>query len=207
MLGAAIHGFVLAFGLILPLGAQNVFVFNQGAAGRKLHRALPAILTAALGDTLLILLAVLGVSVLVLSWSWLKITLFVLGSGFMLYIGWSIWKDVSPSSVAGQTGLPAKKQVMFALSVTFLNPHAIIDTVGVIGTSSLGYAGGAKWAFTLATVLVSWIWFFGLALAGKWVGDLDRGGKLQRLINRVSALIVWGMALYLLYTGLKEMWA
>lgn len=206
MLGAAIHGFVLAFGLILPLGAQNVFVFNQGAAGRKLYRALPAVLTAALGDTVLIMLAVLGVSVIVLSLAWLKIALFVLGAGFMLHIGWSIWKDVAPSARAGQTGLSAKKQVLFALSVTFLNPHAILDTVGVIGTSSLGYAGGAKWAFTLATVLVSWVWFFGLALAGKIIGSLDRSGTFQKGINRVSALIVWGMALYLLYAGIRELW-
>lgn len=49
MFSAAIHGFFLAVGLILPLGVQNVFVFNQGAAGRKLRRALPAVLTAALG--------------------------------------------------------------------------------------------------------------------------------------------------------------
>jgi L-lysine exporter family protein LysE/ArgO len=28
---AIFHGILLAFGLILPLGAQNVFVFNQGA--------------------------------------------------------------------------------------------------------------------------------------------------------------------------------
>ncbi len=28
---AIIHGIILAFGLIIPLGVQNVFVFNQGA--------------------------------------------------------------------------------------------------------------------------------------------------------------------------------
>ncbi|WP_068782894.1 LysE/ArgO family amino acid transporter [Paenibacillus phocaensis] len=201
MLGAAIHGILLAFGLILPLGVQNVFVFNQGAAGRKLRRAMPAVLTAAAGDTILILLAVLGVSVLVLSWSWLKIALFAAGAAFMLYIGWTIWRDASAPASAGPSGLPAKKQVVFALSVTFLNPHAILDTVGVIGTSSLGYTGGPKWAFTLATILVSWLWFIGLAMAGKIVGSLDRGGALLRGINRASALIVWGMAIYLLYTG------
>lgn len=32
MLAALLHGIALAFGLILPLGAQNVFVFNQGLA-------------------------------------------------------------------------------------------------------------------------------------------------------------------------------
>lgn len=31
MLQAVLHGILLALGLILPLGAQNVFVFNQGA--------------------------------------------------------------------------------------------------------------------------------------------------------------------------------
>lgn len=201
MLGAAIHGFFLAFGLILPLGVQNVFVFNQGAAGRKLRRALPAVLTAALGDTVLILLAVLGVSVLILSWAWLKIAIFAAGAVFMIYIGWTIWRDASAPASAEASGLPAKKQVGFALSVTFLNPHAILDTVGVIGTSSMGYTGGAKWAFTLATILVSWIWFCGLAIAGRTVGSLDREGAMLRGINRVSALIVWAMAIYMLYTG------
>ncbi|MCD0801134.1 amino acid transporter, partial [Staphylococcus aureus] len=30
MLQPIVHGVLLALGLILPLGAQNVFVFNQG---------------------------------------------------------------------------------------------------------------------------------------------------------------------------------
>lgn len=198
MLSAAIHGLFLAFGLILPLGVQNVFVFNQGVAGRKLRRALPAVLTAALGDTILILLAVLGVSMLVLSWAWLKTVLFAAGAAFMLYIGWTIWRDVSGPAATRLSGLPAKQQVMFALSVTFLNPHAILDTVGVIGTSSLKYAGGPKGAFTLAAILVSWVWFFGLAWAGKTLGSLDRGGQLLKGVNRLSALIVWGMAFYMI---------
>jgi L-lysine exporter family protein LysE/ArgO len=65
VLTAFIHGFILALGLILPLGAQNVFVFQQGAAQPRFLRALPAALTAAVCDTALILLAVLGVSVVV----------------------------------------------------------------------------------------------------------------------------------------------
>ncbi|AKP77163.1 arginine exporter protein [Priestia megaterium Q3] len=31
MFTVVIHALLLAFGLILPLGVQNVFVFNQGA--------------------------------------------------------------------------------------------------------------------------------------------------------------------------------
>jgi len=43
---------------------------------------------------------------------------------------------------------------MFAMSVSLLNPHAIIDTVGVIGISSLSYTGIEKMTFTAATILI-----------------------------------------------------
>ena len=54
MAEAFIHGFILSFGLILPLGVQNVFVFNQGALQKRFIHALPVVLTASLCDTLLI---------------------------------------------------------------------------------------------------------------------------------------------------------
>lgn len=38
---AIIHGIILAFGLIIPLGVQNVFVFNQGASQPNIWRAPP----------------------------------------------------------------------------------------------------------------------------------------------------------------------
>lgn len=67
MLQPIIHGFLLALGLILPLGAQNVFVFNQGANQKKIISALPVIITAGLCDTFLIVLAILGVSLILMS--------------------------------------------------------------------------------------------------------------------------------------------
>ncbi|GGE11563.1 hypothetical protein GCM10011571_11160 [Marinithermofilum abyssi] len=69
---AFIHGFVLAFGLILPLGVQNVFIFNQGAVQPRFYKALPAILAATFCDATLITLTVMGVSVMILTVSYLK---------------------------------------------------------------------------------------------------------------------------------------
>ena len=67
MLQPLIHGLLLALGLILPLGAQNVFVFNQGANQKKISKALPVIITAGLCDTFLIVIAILGVSLILIS--------------------------------------------------------------------------------------------------------------------------------------------
>ncbi|MFZ5652659.1 MAG: LysE/ArgO family amino acid transporter [Bacillota bacterium] len=198
MTDAFVHGFVLAFGLILPLGVQNLFVFNQGATQKTFIRALPVIITASLCDTFLILLAVLGVSLLVLNLAWFKTVLSVLGFLFISCIGWITWRSTSFNwNEDKQKDLSYKKQILFAASVSLLNPHAILDTVGVIGTSSVYYGGNEKWLFTLAAILVSWAWFFGLAAAGKALGNIDRSGRWTQNLNRVSAVIMWGAALYL----------
>jgi len=204
---AFIHGLILAFGLILPLGVQNVFIFHQGALQKHFIHALPAVLTASLCDTLLIILAVFGVSVMNFS-SLTKTVLLSIGILFLLYMGWSTWKS-TPSAVKENNGKTAKetftpfKQVLFSASVSLLNPHAIMDTIGVIGTSSLQYNGGEKAAFALACILVSWIWFAGLALAGRRIGDLDKSGHLMSAFNKISALVMWGAAIYIGFTLAK----
>ncbi|MGK7379155.1 LysE/ArgO family amino acid transporter [Planococcus sp. 1R117A] len=194
-----LHGIVLAFGLILPLGVQNVFIFNQGATYRKLSHAFPAVMTAAICDTALIYLAVTGVSAIVFSFEWLKTSLFLVGFVFLSYMGWVMWKT-NPETSSNQhaSQLTAQRQVTFAASVSLLNPHAIMDTIGVIGTSSLVYAGEEKWVFTAAVIGVSWIWFISLAIVGRKVGQFDTSGRLLKRINQLSALIIWMMALYIL---------
>ncbi|RID84300.1 amino acid transporter [Peribacillus asahii] len=197
MLSALLHGMILAFGLILPLGAQNIFIFNQGASQSRLRGAIPVIITASLCDTFLILLAVLGISIIVLTVPALQIGIFSIGIVFLLYMGWSIWNSDTANVSQKETAMPPKKQIMFAMSVSLLNPHAILDTVGVIGTSSLSYTGLEKIAFTAACIAVSWLWFLGLAVCGKIVGNFDTKGKVLKIINKVSALIIWAVAIYL----------
>lgn len=195
-----IHGILLAFGLILPLGVQNVFVFNQGATHKKITNALPAVITAGLCDTLLIYLAVAGVSLIVFSFEWLKILLFLVGFFFLTYMGWVIWKDQPEVSTdSDRKHFSARRQITFAASVSLLNPHAILDTIGVIGTSSLAYNGYDKWAFMLACIAVSWVWFISLAIVGRKIGQIDGTGNLLKYINQISAIIIWIMAIYMGY--------
>ncbi|KMN45141.1 MULTISPECIES: LysE/ArgO family amino acid transporter [Bacillus] len=195
---AIIHGIILAFGLIIPLGVQNVFVFNQGASQPNIWRAAPVVLTASICDTLLILIAVQGVSLVLLTFSWLTTTLYMIGFFFLMYMGWVIWKSNPSNDVQQEKSMPLKKQVIFAASVSLLNPHAILDTIGVIGTNSIQYIGNEKWAFTFATIIVSWIWFISLAMAGKFLKRLDSTGKTIIVLNKFSGLIIWGVALYML---------
>ncbi|MBY7665186.1 LysE/ArgO family amino acid transporter [Staphylococcus agnetis] len=197
MLQAVLHGILLALGLILPLGAQNVFVFNQGANHKNWVRTLPVIVTAGLCDTLLILLAVLGVSLVLMSLPTLQLVVYIIGFIFLLYMAWSLWRE-KPASIEKQTQMSAKKQIGFALSVSLLNPHAIMDTIGVIGTSAALYTGSEKVIFTLATITVSWVWFITLVLLGRFVGHVDRTGKFIIILNKCSSIIIIVVAIIIL---------
>lgn len=189
MLQLLIHGLLLALGLILPLGAQNVFVFNQGANQKKISKALPVIITAGLCDTFLIVIAILGVSLILISMPTLQLFIYIIGFLFLMYMAWSLWTE-KPSNIEEIEPMPAKKQILFALSVSLLNPHAIMDTVGVIGTSASVYDGYDKVVFSLATISVSWIWFVFLAILGRITGKIDKSGKYIVILNKVSSVIV-----------------
>ncbi|OKP85630.1 LysE/ArgO family amino acid transporter [Paenibacillus sp. P32E] len=192
---AVVHGIILAFGLILPLGVQNIFVFNQGALQSRFRRALPVVLTAAVCDTLLIAAAVGGISLILLSVEWVTPIVYGAGILFLCIMGWKIWNAAPAEGEARMLSL--KGQVAYALSVSLLNPHALLDTVGVIGTNSLQYTGAERWAFAAATAGVSWIWFLSLAAAGRLLGRTDSSGRIIRLLNTASALLIWGIAVYM----------
>lgn len=112
-------------------------------------------------------------------------------------MGYVTWKS-KPSSEGNSVQLfSSRKQITFAASISLLNPHAIMDTVGVIGTSSLAYTGIEKAVFTIVCIFVSWLWFFGLSIAGRWVGKFDLTGNFINTLNKISAVIMWGTVVYL----------
>ncbi|MBL6928071.1 MAG: LysE family transporter [Rhodospirillales bacterium] len=206
VLPAILHGAVLALGLILPLGPQNTFVLAQGAGQPSLWRALPAVAAAGLCDTFLILLAVFGVSVAVLGIPWLKTALIVGGVVFLLVVGVLLWRNGGgqENGGPGNGAWSARRQFAFTASVSLLNPHAILDTIGVIGPSSLAYDGPERIAFTVACIAVSWVFFLFLAVLGRSVSSI---GGVRTVLNRGSALIMWGTAVYLastLYGGMPS---
>lgn len=203
MLAAILHGLFLAFGLILPLGAQNTFVLTQGALHRRWVGALPAVLTAAISDTFLITAAVSGLSLVILNFPLLQVGLSWIGVLFLAYMGWATWRsEVEEEQSVGERW-PARRQIAFAASVSLLNPHAILDTVAVIGTNSLQYSGTPKLAFALTCIVVSWLWFVGLATGGYLLGLAASGARLRRRLNQASALVMWVVAAQFLWSLIR----
>lgn len=165
----------------------------------KFIYAFPAWITAALCDTLLILLAVFGVSAIVLQFEWLRITMMSVGVLFLSYMAWSIWRSEPPQDVQGYS-MPMKKQMLFAASVSLLNPHAILDTIGVIGSSALAYTGAAQWCFAISCIVVSWCFFLALVILGAVFKKLQLPRYAFVIMNKLSAIFIVFTAIYLVTT-------
>lgn len=191
------HGFCLALGLILPLGVQNMFIFQQGITQAGFIAVLPAIVAAAICDTVLIVLAVSGLSAAISAFSALKGFILLGGGICLLYMGYANWRSSNRLQGDKQQSLSPKQQIIFAVSVSLLNPSAFIDIMGVIGVNSLQYQNHDKFVFTVATILVSWIWFFGLGLLGHYFGELPNIETKLPFMNKLSSFFIWGAALYL----------
>lgn len=202
MLTAFLHGFILSAGLILPPGAQNVFLINQGANHKKFIHALPAVITAGLSDTLLIILSVAGVSLIILSIPTLQLAMYIIGFFFLSYMAISLW-FTKPETAEAPVKLTPYKQVAYALSVSLLNPHAILDTAGIIGTNSTAYTGSALVLFTFSCIAVSWIAFIILVLLGRLIGNFDSNGKITGYINKISAVVIFIIACFILINIIK----
>lgn len=203
---AFLHGFLLALALILPLGPQNTFVMSQGTTHRQYRHTVPVVVTAALADMILIGMAVLGVSAVLLVAPMLKEILTLLGIVFLGWMGWQSWRaPVHPETSDGAVKAywTIRRQVMHTLRASLLNPHAIMDTVIVIGGGAALYTTpGDKLAYAMAAVLVSWVWFFALSLAGRALAQLRHRARTLQWVNRISAGIMWTIAgRYLIQLG------
>ncbi|MEW8987300.1 MAG: LysE family transporter [Bacillus sp. (in: firmicutes)] len=69
-----------------------------------------------------------------------------------------------------------------------------------MGTSSLSYSGLELFSFSISCMAISWIWFFCLAFAGRQIGRLSHSTSFISYLNKISAVIIWGVAVYLMFS-------
>jgi L-lysine exporter family protein LysE/ArgO len=195
-----IYAFILALGLILPLGPQNSFILSIGSHSKRYSQTLPVVIVASLCDTLLILLAVMGVSIAVMEMAWLKLTLTIVGSLFLFYFGWCSIRaksDSDPKDIFVPSGV--KKQLVLIATFSIFNPFAWLDTVMVIGSNAVTLNGADRYVFTATCIGVAWLWFFALAKMGHKMGQQLKNTPWRQ---RIIAIILWLSAILLLYRGL-----
>jgi L-lysine exporter family protein LysE/ArgO len=64
--------------------------------------------------------------------------------------------------------------------------------------------GEEKVIFAVTAILVSWIWFFVLSLVGRVAGKIDKSGNFLLILNKISAIVMWAAAGYLVLSLINK---
>ena len=193
MMTAVLTGILLGLALIVPIGQQNVFVVGQGVA-LGMPRALVAVVAAACCDTLLILLGAGGVSVLLNQLPGLRPALLAAGALFLLFLGLRALRATPGENGFDSTSITKPSQVIArTVAVSLLNPHAILDTVGVLGAAIAAQPENARLFFGAGVVTASWLWFLVLAGAAALLRQALTPAR-RVWFDRFSGLIMLGFA-------------
>jgi L-lysine exporter family protein LysE/ArgO len=192
-------GLMTGLGLIVAIGAQNVFVLRQGIARR--HVALVA-LTAALTDAALIAIGVAGVGAAIASNLYLARIAGAGGALFLVTYGGlalrSAFRAEGPDwGTAVSTAVSSRAAVATTLAISLLNPHVYLDTVVLLGGIGGRLPVDARLNFALGAMTGSVVWFFALAFGAKWLSPLFRRASVRRGLDLFVAAVMFAVALYL----------
>lgn len=190
-----LKGFVLGLGLIIPIGAQNSYVLSQSI---KRNHHLVAATICVFSDFLLMALGVYGGSALIAGHSTLALIITWAGIAFLSVYGLVFFKSFyqgGKGDMLKHIKPSTRKVVIFTtLAVTFLNPHAYLDTVVIIGSISSQFDTAQKSTFLVGIMLASLVWFYTLALGAAKMSPWLAQEKIQRMINLLVAMLMWFIA-------------
>ncbi|MDB2384735.1 LysE family transporter [Endozoicomonas sp.] len=197
-----IKGLGLGLGMIIPIGAQNAYLINQGIR-RNFH--LLAAMTCIICDVLLIGFGIFGAGELIARNETLLQLITMAGIVFLGWYGFSSFRrgiKGDPAIEFGETNplTKGKRRVLLgALAVTLLNPHAYLDTVVILGSIGNQMDQELRFAFALGTFSSSIIWFFALTTAAaKFAPWLSRP-PVQRTIDIIVGVVMWAIATSLVH--------
>ena len=176
-------GFFTGLSLILAIGAQNIFVIEQGL--KKQYVFLVCIICS-LSDLLLIFLGILLFHFFHQYFNLLvELTLNILLIIFLIYFVFSKIKSIKGNiSFNSETKDTSKLEILLkTLGFTYLNAHVYSDTVFFLGNFSKNFLLDEKIFFGIGASIASFIFFFLLGYMSTYFSKYAQNDKVWKFIN------------------------
>jgi L-lysine exporter family protein LysE/ArgO len=176
-------GFMSGLSLILAIGAQNIFVIEQGL---KKQFVFTVCLICSISDLILIFIGIFLFSYFDNYFSsTVELILNILLFLFLLNFIWNKVKDLKKSvKVKRNKKKERLKNVIFkTLGFTYLNPHVYSDTVFFLGNFSKNFLISHKYFFGIGASIASFIFFFSLGYLAKFFSNYLINSNAWKIIN------------------------
>ena len=191
-------GFLTGLSLILAIGAQNIFVIEQGL--KKQYIFLVCIICS-ISDLLLIFFGIFLFEYFRNFFSDILELIFnVLLFAFLIYFVTSKIKikyDELKIDFEGNT-ISLKNTVIKTLGFTYLNPHVYSDTVFFLGNFSKNFLISQKYYFGIGAAVASFSFFFCLGYLSKFLSKYLQKQIVWKFINSFIVFFMSILAFYVL---------
>jgi len=198
-----LDGLLLGLSLIVALGPQNLFLIKQGA--RKNHALLSAGICF-ICDFILMSASITGLHQLLLTHHMFQIGMMLLGCLFLAYYAIkalknAILKSIPTTAIFDET-YSRTQIIILALGFSLLNPHAIIDTLVIIGGGSSEYPE-QEFTFLLGVITSSLIWFSSLIFTAIYFSHILTKATIWKGIELFSGILMLSIAIKLGADGIQ----
>ncbi|MBL4247126.1 amino acid transporter [Vibrio fluvialis] len=201
-----LQGFGFGATMIIPIGAQNAYVLNQGI--KRNHHLTTATICSFL-DIFFISLGIFGGGA-ILSQSELLLTFVTVGGiAFLIFYGLQSWKSAftaqSEENATTTTARGRRAVILGTLAVTVLNPHLYLDTVVILGSIGGQFEGNDRLSFAIGTIMASFVWFYSLSIGAAKLAPTLSKPRVKQAIDIGVALMMFGIAIALT-KNLYQLW-
>ena len=176
-------GFFTGLSLILAIGAQNIFVIEQGL--KKQHIFLVCLICS-LSDLILIFLGIFLFHYFVQYFnSTIELIFNILLIIFLLHFIYSKIKIYNSSiNFNSDTKNISTLNILFkTLGFTYLNPHVYSDTVFFLGNFSKNFLINDKILFGIGASVASFLFFFLIGYLSKFLSKYAQRQNIWKTIN------------------------
>ena len=179
----ALLGFFTGLSLILAIGAQNVFVIEQGL--KKQHIFLVCFICS-ISDFILIFLGIFLFHYFTQYFTATVELIFnILLIIFLIHFIYSKLKSLNSIVSFNDTISKISKLNVFikTLGFTYLNPHVYSDTVFFLGNFSKSFILNQKILFGIGASIASLLFFFTIGYLSKYLSQYAQSSKVWKTIN------------------------
>jgi len=159
---AFVFGLLFGMATAFPVGVQSFVVMNQGLRFGY-PKVMAGIVTASLCDSLLILLGAAGASALLRAPGH-EGFLIAVGVLFFVVVGVTTLRAAPESDEGLESRARPRAMVAQTVGVSLFNPHAVFETVGLLGGAIALQAPDDRFGFALGAIAASWLWFVMIGL-------------------------------------------
>ena len=193
----ALLGFFTGLSLILAIGAQNIFVIEQGL--KKQHVFLVCLICS-ISDFILIFLGIFLFHYFTQYFTpTIELVLNILLIIFLIHFIYSKIKSFNTQVTIDQnSNFIEKKNIIFkTLGFTFLNPHVYSDTVFFLGNFSKSFLILEKYFFGIGATVASFLFFFSIGYLSQYFSRYLNNKNVWKYINIFIILFMLLITLYI----------